>query len=137
MRGPSGVRTLSGMELDALDGERRVPDAHHLSVRRSGSHLELVRHRRRRERVVTADLELVGQSGVDAAAVVRDDARLAVQERLACPTSPPNASTIAWCPRHTPRVGVVGPSARISRTDTPACSDRPGPGGSPAGRARG
>src|SRR6187551_2171314 len=51
-----------------------VPDAHHLAVLRARRHLG------RRERVVAPDLELVGHPRVDAAAVVRDAARLPVEE---------------------------------------------------------
>jgi hypothetical protein len=35
---------------------------------------------------------------------------------------------MAWWPRHTPRIGVVGPSRLISSSDTPASSGVQGPG---------
>src|SRR5581483_12412777 len=44
--------------------------------------LELVRNRRRRERVVAAGLEFLRQPGEDPASVVTDRARLAVQQVL-------------------------------------------------------
>ena len=43
-------------------------------------------------------------------------------------TSPPNASPIAWWPRQTPSTGMRGPNSRITSSETPACSGRPGPG---------
>ena len=58
-----------------------MADAHHLAVRGPGRDDELVGHRRRGERVVAADLDLVRQPGEDARAVVGDDARLPVQQR--------------------------------------------------------
>ncbi len=43
-------------------------------------------------------------------------------------TAAPNAWPIAWCPRHTPRIGTLPPSWRNSCSDTPASSGVPGPG---------
>ena len=80
--GPSGVRTLSGWNWTPSIGQLGVADAHHLAVGRARGHGELVGDGRRRERVVPADLDLVRQARVDACAVVRDDARLAVEKRL-------------------------------------------------------
>src|SRR3954451_22205494 len=70
------------MELDALDRQLAVADAHDLAVVAARGDLELVGHRRRGERVVAADLESLRQSLEDAASVVLDDARLAVQQAL-------------------------------------------------------
>ncbi|OHE84276.1 MAG: hypothetical protein A2190_13705 [Lysobacterales bacterium RIFOXYA1_FULL_69_10] len=47
---------------------------------------------------------------------------------LARTTSPPNACPRLWWPRHTPRIGVVAPSSRITSTDTPASFGVHGPG---------
>ena len=47
----------------------------------------------------------------------------------AWPTSPPNASTIAWCPRQTPSVGTRGPSRRISSTRDAGVDGPAGAGG--------
>src|SRR5205823_3595504 len=44
------------------------------------------------------------------------------------PTAPPNTSTIAWCPRQTPSVGVEGASRRTISSVAPASTGRPGPG---------
>src|SRR3954451_25156864 len=70
------------MELDALDRQLAVADAHDLAVVAARGDLELVGHRRRGERVVAADLESLRQSLKDAASVVLDHARLAVQQAL-------------------------------------------------------
>ena len=43
-------------------------------------------------------------------------------------TVPPNASTIAWCPRQTPSVGVLCASRRTISGVAPASAGRPGPG---------
>ena len=44
-------------------------------------------------------------------------------------TVPPNASTIAWCPRQTPSVGVLGARRRrLISSVAPASAGRPGPG---------
>ena len=82
MRGPSGVRTLSGMELDALDRMRSVAHAHDLAVLRPRGHLQLRGNANGGERVVAAGLERGREPREDAAPVVLEHARLAVQQRL-------------------------------------------------------
>jgi len=86
------------MELDALDRVRDVANAHHLAVVGPGRHDEVVGHRGRGERVVAADLDLLGQAGEDAAAVVGDEARLPVQEgsRLADLAAERPSSSSRW-----------------------------------------
>jgi hypothetical protein len=42
-------------------------------------------------------------------------------------TSPPYACPIDWCPRQTPRIGILDPSSRIVSTDTPASVACTGP----------
>ncbi len=74
-----------GMELDALDRELAVAHPHHLAVGRPGRDLELVGDLDRRERVVAAGLEVLGEAGEHAPAVVLDEGRLSVQERLCGP----------------------------------------------------
>ena len=54
---------------------------HHLAVGGRRGHGELGRKRRRRERVVAAGLELLGQPAVDTEPVVADQARLSVPQR--------------------------------------------------------
>ena len=41
---------------------------------------------------------------------------------------PPKAAPMAWCPRHTPRIGSLPAKARIAGTDTPASAGEQGPG---------
>jgi len=50
---------------------------------------------------------------------------------LAFVTFPPKQSIIPWCPKHTPRIGVSGPSSRITFLQIPKyllSSGVPGPG---------
>src|SRR5690242_11341629 len=68
------------MELDAVDRQLSVPDAHHLALAAGGRDLEHVRNRRGCEGVVPARLELVRKTGEEAAAVVPNRARFAVHE---------------------------------------------------------
>src|SRR5436190_19390221 len=70
------------MELDAVDPQFAVANGHHLVLAAGSGNLELARHARRRERVVAAGFELLRKTGEDAAAVVADRARLAVDEPL-------------------------------------------------------
>ena len=83
--GPERRQHALGMELDAFDRQLAVADAHHLAVGRPGGDLELVRDLDRGERVVAAGLEVLRHPGEDALAVVLDERRLAVQERLRGP----------------------------------------------------
>ena len=53
---------------------------------------------------------------------------------IAEPTSLPNATAIAWCPRQTPRIGNLPENSWIISTDTPALSGRPGIGPATAER---
>ncbi len=76
------------MELHALDPVHAVPDAHHLAVLGPRRDDELGGDVERRERVVATRLDLLRQARVHALAVVTDDARLAVQERLRAPDLP-------------------------------------------------
>src|SRR3954469_25678500 len=71
-----------GMELDAFDRQLAVADAHHLAVVAPRRHLELVRDNRRRERVVTPDLEPLREAAEHAPPVVLDAARLPVEQAL-------------------------------------------------------
>jgi hypothetical protein len=48
--------------------------------------------------------------------------------RSARTTLPPYAAPMDWWPRQTPRIGVVGPSRRITSTETPASLGVHGPG---------
>ena len=48
--------------------------------------------------------------------------------RPARTTFPPYASTIAWWPRQTPRIGIVPPSCLTSGTEMPASEGVQGPG---------
>src|SRR5882724_10127479 len=48
--------------------------------------------------------------------------------RSARTTLPPNTSTMAWCPRHTPSTGMRPANARTMSMDTPASYGVPGPG---------
>ena len=91
MSRPIGVSTDSGWNCTPSTGSSRWRTAITSPSARGRRDLERVGDRRRRERVVAAGLEVLGQPGEEAAAVVRDDRRLAVHE-LACagPTSPPN-----------------------------------------------
>src|SRR5690349_3412534 len=73
------------MELHALDRQVAVADAHDLAVLAARGHFELVGNRRRGQRVVTTDLESLRQPLEDAAAVVLDHARLAVEQALRAP----------------------------------------------------
>jgi len=43
-------------------------------------------------------------------------------------TLPPNAAPIAWCPRHTPRIGRRPAWASMAGTHTPASAGEHGPG---------
>ena len=109
-RDRAGVRTLSGWNWTPSIGSSpcRTPMTSPSAVRdvtasTSGT-------RRRGERVVAADLDLRRQPFVDTAPVVgarRSPCRAGAP--WPGPTSPPNASMIAWCPRQTPSVRVVGP----------------------------
>jgi hypothetical protein len=42
--------------------------------------------------------------------------------------APPNAMPIPWWPRQTPSRGTLGPKRRMTSTEIPASSGRPGPG---------
>ena len=68
------------MELHADDRQLAVAHGHHLAVVGVGGRLELVGQPRRRERVVAARVERLGQAGEEAGAVVAHRARLAVQQ---------------------------------------------------------
>ena len=70
------------MELNAVHAQRAVADGHHLAVGRGRRDLELVGHRGRRKRVVAAGLEVLRQPREDPATVVRDRARLSVDQTL-------------------------------------------------------
>ena len=80
--GPSGVSTLSGWNCTPSIGSSRwrTPITSPSGV--CEVTVELGGHLGRGERVVAADLDLGRKARVDAEAVVRDRARLAVQERL-------------------------------------------------------
>ena len=128
-RRPERRQHALGMELHALDRQLAVTHAHHLAVRRVRGHGELGGNVGRGERVVAPDLDLVRQPRVDAEAVVRDRARLAVQQRLRLARPRPRT------PRRSPggrgRRPASASSARarrISSIETPALSGRPGPG---------
>jgi hypothetical protein len=43
-------------------------------------------------------------------------------------TWPPSAAPIAWCPRHTPRMGSLPAKWRIASTQIPASAGEQGPG---------
>ena len=68
------------VELDAVDGKLAVPHGHDLSVRGRRGHVQLVRDRRRRQRVVAAGLELDREPAEEPEPVVADGRRLAVDE---------------------------------------------------------
>src|SRR5207237_4703704 len=68
------------MELHAVDRQGAVADGHHLAVVAVRARLELVRQPRGGERVVAARVEALRQAAEEAASVVRDGARLAVQQ---------------------------------------------------------
>src|SRR5918994_7338353 len=59
-----------------------MADGHHLAFSAGGRDVELFRDRRRRERVVAAGDEVIGQVAEEAEAIVADNAGLAVDERL-------------------------------------------------------
>ena len=127
MRGPSGVRTLSGWNWTPSIGNAvcRTPITSPSAVRdvTSSSSGTVVAA----SEVVTADLELVGQAGVDAAAVVRDDARLAVQERLRLP----DLATECLHDRLVAEAHAEGRRRRPERGSAPPTRrrvGRPGPG---------
>ena len=133
MVGPSGVRTLSGWNWTPSDGIRDVADAHHLAVVGPRRHDEVAGHRRRGERVVAADLDLVGQAREDPAAVVRDEARLPVQERsrladLAAERLHDRlmAEADAECPRRRPEPpDELDRHARVAGAPGPGGDDEP------------
>ena len=80
MSRPCGVSTDSGWNWTPSTGSSRWRTA---ITSPSGAVAEIskhVGHGRRRERVVAPGEEVLGQPGEDAAAVVRDDRRLAVHE---------------------------------------------------------
>ena len=84
------------MELHAVDAKLAVAHRHHLAVGGGGRHLEDVRHRGRRERVVAARRESLRQAREDARARRGSTAvALPWTSARACPISPPNAATIA------------------------------------------
>src|SRR3954454_8951329 len=68
------------MELHALDRQPPVPHSHDFAVVAIRRRLELLGQPRRGERVVPARVEPLRQTAEDAASVVRDGARLPVQE---------------------------------------------------------
>jgi hypothetical protein len=99
------------VKLNAVDGELLVPHGHYLVAAR-GRELETDRQLVGGERVVAAGLEVLRQAVEDAAPVVMNGARLAVDERLG----------------QTPSVGTRVPRRLISSIETPALAGTPGPG---------
>ena len=71
-----------GVELDTLDRQLGVAHAHHLAVGGVRGDAERGGNLGRRKRVVAPHLDVGRQALVDPLAVVRDRARLAVQQRL-------------------------------------------------------
>ena len=118
-----------GMELDAFDRQLAVADAHHLAVGRPRGDLQLVRDRDRGERVVAAGLEVLRQPGEDAAAVVLDGRRLAVQQRLRLRR--PRRRTPRRSPGGRGRRRASARAARAGGSARPRCPRPPG------GRGRG
>ena len=80
--GPGRRQHRLRVELHAVDRELAVAHGHHLAVGGGRGDLEAVRDRRRGERVVAARREVLRQAGEQAAPVVVDGGRLAVDERL-------------------------------------------------------
>ncbi len=78
---PVGVSTDSGWNCTPSTRIRTMPHAHDLAVVGTGGDHEVVGNRHRCERVVAADLDLIGESGEDTLAVVVYDARLPVEQR--------------------------------------------------------
>ena len=118
-----------GVELDAVDGQLAVTDGHHLAVLAGGGDLELVGDPRGGERVVAAGEEVLGQvRGRGPRPSWRITLALPWTSLRAGPISPPKASTSAWWPRQTPRVGTRGASRRTISSVAPDSSGRPGPG---------
>ena len=125
---PSGVSTDSGWNWTPSAGSSRW----RTPIRCRRSEALRLEHAgqlgRGDQRVVTADEQRVGQAREDRRAVVADLRVLAV-DRLADDHSPPNASTIAWCPRQTPSVGMpASGKRRDASTEIPASAGVQGPG---------
>jgi len=116
------------MKLDSVDGQRAMTHRHHLALGAGRRDLELVGDGDRRERVVAAGLELFRQAVEDAAAVVTDGARLAVDQPLCRPDLAAEGLDDGLVPRQTPSVGTVGASRVTISTVKPASRGRPGPG---------
>src|SRR4029450_4647510 len=124
------------VELHAVDWQLAVADAHYLTVAAGRRHLPHVGNARRSQGVIAARLGLGGPAGGARAGGARPP-RLSRATALACrapsrfawPISPPNASTIAWWPRQTPSVGVVGASRRTISSVAPGPRGLPGAGG--------
>ena len=135
--GPSGVSTLSGWNWTPSTGYVAVPDAHDLAVRRARRDLELVGDRALRRASGSGPPRSRPEAREDTAAVVADQARLAVQQRP-CAGRPRRRT-----PRRSPggrgrrrasaRSGRGGGSARPTRLRPPGGRDR---GRRRAGRAR-
>lgn len=117
------------MELDALDRELAVADAHHLSVRSPGGDFELVGNLGRRERVVAAGLEPLGQAREDALAVVLDRGGLPVEERLRGPDLAPEGLDDCL-------MAEADAERRHARTEPPDQLDRDARVRGPAGAGR-
>ena len=118
------------MELDALDRQRAVPDAHHDVVVAPGRELEVGRQVRVAPPASGSAWPPSGPRGR------RTPSRPSWWMRLVLPctgsrprtTRAPKAWPIAWCPRHTPRIGTRPASPRIASTEMPAWSGVLGPG---------
>ena len=80
--GPTGVSTDSGWNWTPSTGSSRWRTAITSPLGARGRDLEAIGDARRRERVVAAGLERLGEAVEEAAAVVVDRARLAVDESL-------------------------------------------------------
>ena len=119
------------MELDALDRQFAVAQAHDHAIRRLCRDLEgrrqgLPLHD---QRVVPRRRERAGQSGEDAAAVVIDlETSCRACTIGARTTVAPKAAPIAWCPRHTPRIGTCSRKLLDERDEIPASAGVHGPG---------
>ena len=129
--GPSGVSTDLGVELDALERQRDVANAHDHAVDLAHRrHPQDVGERRgiHRQRVVAGGHERRRHALEQALTVVGHLRRLTVDERRRSHDRRTEASAIDCMPRHTPRSGIPRRPPPGSWRRTPASSGSPGPG---------
>ena len=119
------------MELDAVNRMLAVLHGMHFEwiILRNGDDFQLpAAGPSDDQRVISHDFHRRRQAGEYAGSVVLICDVLPCITRSARTTSPPYASPIAWCPRHTPRIGIVLPHRRITSTVMPASFGVHGPG---------